>query len=55
MTYTGVSVGFDFTAYSVTEGMNSNVTLRVVMNESADTSVTVIVMTEPGTAKGLGK
>ena len=49
-----VIVGFDPTAYHVTEGVNSIVTLRVVRTGSIGIPVTATVTTVPGTAEGLG-
>lgn len=48
-----VSVGFDPTSYSVTEGVNDTATLIVVMSGMADISVTVNVTTVSSTAQGL--
>ena len=48
----GVVVGFDPTAYSVTEG-DGSVTLRVVKTGSAAIPVTAVVTTQPGSAGGL--
>ena len=49
-----LEVGFDPTAYTVTEGVGSIVTLRVVRTGSIDIPVTATVTTVPGTAEGLG-
>jgi len=45
-------VGFDPTVYTVTEGVDDGVSLRVVVNGSADIPLTVTVTTQPGTAEG---
>ena len=47
-------VGFDPTAYAVTEGVDSIVALRVVRTGSIDIPVTATVTTVSGTAEGLG-
>jgi len=49
-----VTVGFDPTAYTVTEGVDGSVTLRVVKTGSAAIPVTAVVTTQPGSAGGLG-
>ena len=50
----GIIVGFDPTAYSVTEGVDGSVALRVVKTGSAAIPVTAVVTTQPGSAGGLG-
>ena len=52
MFYVGYGVRFDRTAYTVTEGVDGDVSLRVVKSGSADIPLTVTVTTQPGTAGG---
>ena len=47
-----VGFRFDPTAYTVTEGVDGGVSLRVVKSGSADIPLTVNVTTQPGTAEG---
>ena len=51
--FTGISIGFNPVGYTVIEGVNDTVVLRVVKTGDAAVPVSVNVATVPGTAQGI--